>query len=248
MIDGVLKHCTAMSVDKAYVDSHGQSEVGFAFSFLLGFQLLPRLKGIRREKLSSPGSRKAGDYPNLQPIMTTAINWQLIKEQYDEMVKCAVAIKTGTADAEAILRRFTNDNLSHPTYKAFVELGRVLKTIFLCQYLGSEALRREIHEGLNVVENWNSVNGFIHFGQNGKIPSNNIEDQELSMLCLHLLQVSLIYVNTLMLQEVLSEPDWSDRMTAADWRGLNPLGHSHVTYGHFDCNMKKRIKLKAKAA
>jgi hypothetical protein len=51
-----------------------------------------------------------------------------------------------------------------------------------------------------------------------------------------------------MLQEVLSEPNWSDRMTAADWRGLNPLGHSHVTYGHFDCNMKKRIKLKVKAA
>lgn len=248
MIEGVLQHCTAMSVDKAYVDSHGQSEVAFAFSFLLGFQLLPRLKGIRREKLNSPGPRKASDYPNLQPIMDKAINWQLIKEQYDEMVKCAVAIKTRTADAEAILRRFTNDNLSHPTYKAFIELGRVLKTIFLCQYLGSEALRREVHEGLNVIENWNSVNGFIHFGQNGKILSNNIEDQELSMLCLHLLQVSLIYVNTLMLQEVLSEPDWSERMTTADWRGLNPLGHAHVTYGHFDCNMKKRIKLKAKAA
>lgn len=248
MIEGVLQHCTAMSVDKAYVDSHGQSEVAFAFSFLLGFQLLPRLKGIRREKLNSPGPRKAGDYPNLQPIMDKAINWQLIKEQYDEMVKCAVAIKTRTANAEAILRRFTNDNLSHPTYKAFIELGRVLKTIFLCKYLGSEALRREIHEGLNVIENWNSVNGFIHFGQNGKILSNNIEDQELSMLCLHLLQVSLIYVNTLMLQEVLSEPDWSERMTTADWRGLNPLGHAHVTYGNFDCNMKKRIKLKAKAA
>ena len=248
MVEGVLHHCTTMSVDKAYTDSHGQSEVAFAFSHLLGFQLLPRLKGIRREKLNSPGPRKAGDYPNLQPIMDKAINWQLINAQYDDMVKCAVAIKTRTADAEAILRRFTKDNLNHPTYKAFVELGRALKTIFLCRYLRSEALRREIHEGLNVVENWNSVNGFIHFGQNGKIPSNNIEDQELSMLCLHLLQVSLIYVNTLMLQEVLSEPAWSERMTPEDWRGLNPLGYAHVTYGNFTCNMNKRMKLKAKAA
>jgi TnpA family transposase len=248
MIEGVLHHCTTMSVDKAYTDSHGQSEVAFAFSHLLGFELLPRLKGIRKEKLNSPGSRKAGDYPNLQPIMDKTIDWQLIKEQYDEMVKCAVAIKTRTADAEAILRRFTKDNLKHPTYKAFVELGRALKTIFLCRYLQSEELRREIHEGLNVIENWNSVNSFIHFGQNGKIPSNNIEDQELSMLCMHLLQVSLIYVNTLMLQEVLTEPAWSERMTPEDWRGLNPLGYAHVTYGNFTCNMNKRIKLKAKAA
>lgn len=248
MIEGVLHHCTSMSVDKTYTDSHGQSEVAFAFSYLLGFELLPRLKGIRKEKLNSPGMRMAADYPNLQPIMDKAINWQLIREQYDEMVKCAVAIKKGTAEAEAVLRRFTKDNLRHPTYKAFVELGRACKTIFLCRYLQSEALRREIHEGLNVVENWNSVNGFIHFGQNSKIPSNNIEDQELSMLCLHLLQVSLIYINTLMLQEILSEPAWSERMTPEDWRGLNPLGHTHVTYGQFTCNMKKRIKLKAKAA
>jgi len=245
MIEGVLHHCTSMEVDKAYTDSHGQSEVAFAFSFLLGFELLPRLKGIRREKLNSPGIGKASDYPNLQPIMDKPINWQLIKDQYDEMVKCAVAIKTRTADAEAILRRFTKDNLSHPTYKAFLELGRALKTIFLCRYLRSEALRREIHEGLNVIENWNSVNSFIHFGQYSQIISNNLEDQELSMLCLHLLQVSLIYINTLMLQEVLSEPSWSEQMTPEDWRGLTPLGYAHVTYGHFSCDMDKRIQLKA---
>ena len=31
MIEGVLRHCTEMSVEKHYVDSHGQSEVAFAF-------------------------------------------------------------------------------------------------------------------------------------------------------------------------------------------------------------------------
>ncbi|MCP4901599.1 MAG: transposase, partial [bacterium] len=44
MIEGVLRHCTDMNVEKQYVDSHGQSEVAFAFCYLLGFDLLPRLK------------------------------------------------------------------------------------------------------------------------------------------------------------------------------------------------------------
>ncbi len=46
MIEGVLRHCTEMSVDRNYVDTHGQSEVAFAFSHLLGFRLLPRLKNL----------------------------------------------------------------------------------------------------------------------------------------------------------------------------------------------------------
>jgi TnpA family transposase len=51
MMEGVLRHCTEMTVERQYVDSHGQSEIGFAFSELLGFQLLPRLKSIARQKL-----------------------------------------------------------------------------------------------------------------------------------------------------------------------------------------------------
>ena len=46
MIEGVIRHCTEMEVDRQYVDSHGQSTVAFAFCRLLGFQLMPRLKAI----------------------------------------------------------------------------------------------------------------------------------------------------------------------------------------------------------
>ncbi|PWB50055.1 MAG: hypothetical protein C3F06_13210 [Candidatus Methanoperedenaceae archaeon] len=66
-----------------------------------------------------------------------------------------------TADAEAILSRFTKNKVKHPAYQAVSELGKVRKTIFLCEYLNSEILRQEIEEGLNVIENWNSANDFI---------------------------------------------------------------------------------------
>src|SRR3954466_13546115 len=89
MIEGVLRHCTEMKVTKNYVDSHGQSEVAFAFCHLLGFDLLPRLKGIHAQKLSRPESGEPDAYPNLQPILTKPIRWDLIRQQYDEMIKFA---------------------------------------------------------------------------------------------------------------------------------------------------------------
>src|SRR5262249_5721900 len=36
MIEGVLRHCTSIEIDRNYVDTHGQSLVGFAFAYLLG--------------------------------------------------------------------------------------------------------------------------------------------------------------------------------------------------------------------
>ncbi|MEO0014802.1 MAG: hypothetical protein RLZZ535_3191, partial [Cyanobacteriota bacterium] len=196
MINGVLKHCTSMEVKKNYVDSHGQSEVAFAFTHLLGFQLMPRLKRIKVQKLYRPHAGQTDAYPNLEPVMTRPINWDLIRQQYDQMVKYATALRLGTAETEAILKRFSKNPFKHPTYLALMELGRVIKTIFLCQYLDSEAIRREINEGLNVVERWNGVNDFIFYGKGGEFASNRLESQELSVLSLHLLQICLVYVNT----------------------------------------------------
>lgn len=57
-----------MEVEKNYVDSHGQSEVAFAFCHLLGFQLMPRLKAINSQKLYRPDSGMSDAFPNLTGI------------------------------------------------------------------------------------------------------------------------------------------------------------------------------------
>jgi TnpA family transposase len=246
MLEGLLRHGTEMEVTKNYVDSHGQSTVAFAFCHLLNFQLLPRLKGIHRQKLARPTTGQPEAYPHLQAILTRPIRWELIRQQYDQMIKYATALRLGTADANAILKRFARSNYQHPTYRAITELGKAVKTVFLCQYLHAEALRREIHEGLQVVENWNSANAFIFYGKGGEIATNRLEEQELTVLALHLLQISLVYINTLMIQQVLADQGWWQRMTPRDLQALTPLIYAHINpYGMFQLDMNERLDLEA---
>ena len=128
------------------------------------------------------------------------------------MVKHAVALKIGTSTAETVIRKFARTNYQHPTFKAFIELGKAVKTIFLCRYLNSVELRQQINAGLNVVENWNSANDFVFYGKNSEITSNYLDDQEISMLCLHLLQNSILYINTLLVEELLKDPYWINQI------------------------------------
>ena len=83
---------------------------------------MPRLKNIHSQKLYRPQSGDPDTYPNLQLVLTRPIDWDLIRQHYDQMIKYATALRLGTAETEAILRRFTRTGLQHPTYRAFAEL------------------------------------------------------------------------------------------------------------------------------
>ena len=91
MIEGVLHHCTDMAIDRQYVDSHGQSEVAFAFCHFLGFQLLPRLKAIHKQRFYQPDAGQPHASPNLQPVLRRVINWDFMAQEYDNMVKIPAA-------------------------------------------------------------------------------------------------------------------------------------------------------------
>ena len=187
-----MRHETTMEVETTYVDSHEQSEIGFAFCHLLGFSLLPRLKHMKRRERRVrrvPESAIGADPGHRLETDRAAVG-------RDGEVRYRVALRhSGCGDDSAAFH-------ARHDAKALGELGKAVKTAFLCDYLRLESLQREIHEGLHVIETWNGVNDFILYGKGGDFATNRLEEADVSMLCLQLLQVSMVYVNTLMIQRV----------------------------------------------
>jgi len=179
----------------------------------------------------------------LAPALHRPIRWNLIEENYDQVVKYATAIRNGTASTEAVLSRFTGA-ASHPAYQAMLEVGKAQRTLFIARYLFDRDLQRQIEQGLNVVESWNRANAVICYGRSGEISTNRRDEVEMTALCLRILQASLVYVNTLMLQDVLADEQWSGLLTPADRRGLSPLFWQHVRpYGEVTLDLGSRLAI-----
>ena len=68
------------------------------------------------------------------------------------------------------------------------------------------------------------------------------------MACLRILQAALVYINTLMLQDVLAEEQWANLLTDHDRRGLTPLFRQHIQpYGEVTLDMTTRLDIRAAA-
>ena len=68
------------------------------------------------------------------------------------------------------------------------------------------------------------------------------------MLALHLLQICLVYINTLMIQRVLTEPDWMQRMQPDHLRARTSLFYALVTpYGTFRFDTSQRLTIEQRS-
>ncbi len=64
------------------------------------------------------------------------------------------------------------------------------------------------------------------------------------MLALHLLQLVVVHINTLLVQRVLADKHWADELGDADRRGITPLFWSNWNpYGRFELDLDRRLDL-----
>ncbi len=59
-----------------------------------------------------------------------------------------------------------------------------------------------------------------------------------------MLQNCMVYVNTLMIQRILTDPVWKKRLKEEDLRALTPLIYTHINpYGRFELDMGRRLSI-----
>ncbi|PRR81176.1 Tn3 family transposase [Clostridium vincentii] len=184
-----------------HADTQGQNETIFGLSFLLGIELMPRIRNWKHLKFYK--SDKANTYEHIDELFTDNIDWELIKTYLPDMLRVALSIKMGRITPSTILRKLGSYSRKNKLYQAFSELGKAVRTGFLLKYISDIDSRRIIQETSNKNESFNGFTKWINFGSDGVIRSNNREDQRKRIKYNHLVANTIIFYNVYHMSEIL---------------------------------------------
>jgi TnpA family transposase len=193
------------------VDTHGYTDAAMTLSRGVGFDLCPRLKALKDRHLFLP---RGSEIPEiLSSICHANINLTKIEAQWDRMVQLFASVHSGHTSAINALARYGSAARGDPLYEALVQLGRLLRTVFLADYFVNEAFRRELLRVLNRGESVNALKRSIYVGRVASYQAKQHDEMQAVADALSLLANLVMAWNTMKMQSILDR--WNTRRSTA---------------------------------
>jgi len=193
VIEGLLKAGLSVEADTVHSDTQGQSSAVFAFTHLLGIKLMPRIRNWKDLVMYRPGEDTK--YRHIDKLFTATIDWELIERHWQDLMQVALSIQAGTISSPLLLRRLGSESRKNRLYLAARELGNVVRTVFLLEWIGSRELRQEVTANTNKVESYNGFAKWLSFGGD-VIAENEPEEQQKRLRYNDLVASAVILQNT----------------------------------------------------
>lgn len=205
-IEGVVRQ-ERMETSQLAVDTHGYTGFAMGLARLLGFDLCPRLKDLKRRQLYVPRGMEVP--AEIAAVCVASVDTSLVEAHLDALVHLTASVLSGHASAVAALARFGSAARGDPIYEAGVQLGRLLRTAFLADYFVNAAFRRELRRVLNRGEAVNALKRAIYTGRVSPAQAKRPEEMQAVADALSLLANIVMAWNTTQMQAVLNR--WANR-------------------------------------
>ncbi|WP_440617886.1 Tn3 family transposase [Cysteiniphilum sp. 6C5] len=115
IIDGLLKNASEVQPKTVHADTQGQSLPVFAFSYLFGIKLMPRIRSWKELKMYRP--TKGARYKNIDSLFCeAAIDWDLITLHWKDLMQVVLSIKYGKISSSFILAKLNSYNYRNKLY------------------------------------------------------------------------------------------------------------------------------------
>ncbi|HIA54817.1 MAG TPA: Tn3 family transposase [Candidatus Melainabacteria bacterium] len=242
VLDGLLEQQTTLRPTEIMTDTAGYTDTVFALFWLLGYQFSPRLADIGETRFwrIDPDA----DYGAFNSLSRHQVNTELIAQNWDDLLRVAGSLQSGMVSASEFIRTLRSSQRQSTLSRAFTELGKIIKTIYLLSYIDDDSYRRRILTQLNRQEGRHALARTIFYGQRGELRQRYREGQEDQLGALGLVVNATILWNTMYLDRTLSHLRATGRtLNPEDTARLSPLQHGNLNVlGRYHFNLPEPVK------
>jgi TnpA family transposase len=238
VIEGLMKAGLSVQADTVYSDTHGQSEAVFAFTFLNGIQLMPRIRNWKDLKFYKP--EKATRYKHIDRLFADVVDWKLIHNHWKDLMQVAISIQQGRVASPMLLRKLSHDGRHNRLFVAARELGRVLRTVYLLRWISQKEMRQEVTATTNKIESYHAFTKWLDFGGD-VIAENDLNEQQKRVRYIDLVASAVILQNTVDMMRIMQDLHAEgEPFSAADAAFMSPYGTTGVKrFGNYHLDLKK---------
>jgi TnpA family transposase len=223
-IEGALRQQHVNRLERVAVDTHGFTHFAMALAKLVGFDLCPRLARLKKRKLYLP---RGFDVPEvLRPCIAETVSRRAISRGWEGLLRLGASVKHGWFPATEALDRFGSAAAGDPVYEAGDDLGKLLRTLYLCDYFGNPVFRTEILDLLNQGEAVHSLQRAVYNGIITAKHGRTMEELGAISGALTLLANIVMTWNTHRLQLAIDQApsEYPDEVL----KGIAPIGYKHI--------------------
>ncbi len=141
VLEGLLNQETGLHPKELMTDTASYSDVMFGLFHLLGYQFSPRLADVGESRFWRIDA--SADYSVLNGLARQTINRNLIKENWDDLLRVAGSLKLGTVNVTELLRALQGNG--HPST---LDKGESRHSLARATYFGQKGeVRQRYREG-----------------------------------------------------------------------------------------------------
>ena len=236
ILNALIQNRSVIQPDTLHADAQGQSEAVFGLCRLMGIKPMPRMHGLGDMTFYRPAKRTR--YERIDALFTGNIDWDLIGTHARDVFQVVLSIQAGRVMPSMLLRKLGTYSRRSLLHRAFRELGRVERTLFLLRFFSSAEVRRGIRAETTKIEAYNDFLDWVLFG-GPVIKSGDPVEQEKQLKYASLVVNTIMPSNVADLTVVLSGMAADGHpVTPALVAGLSPYTRAHILrFGQYALNM-----------
>jgi TnpA family transposase len=144
-------------------------------------------------------------FEHIDTLFSASIDWALIERYWDDLMQVILSIAAGKVSSAMLLRKLGNASEKNKLFLVAQEVGRVIRTAYLLEWINNSQLRREVTATTNIIESYNAFAKWLCFGGEGVMAENDPDEKQKRLRYNDLVASAVILDNVVDMTRILND-------------------------------------------